>query len=200
MLYEFAISGDAAPPDLERHTQQHDLWLAMQTAHEHYRSACEALENFKLESLLTDRDYNATSAEEERIAFEAYVEARMKFLEFMIDQSACIQGSTVDASYEVAPSQNRLLRGVQRVGMLTAGLVVVLTLCAFAYFGQRRTLHDLDQKNREMNALLSVTEHDVETLAKRVDSLQGNSLSVREHSSITPLLSRTHMKHSHLNT
>jgi hypothetical protein len=78
---------------------------------------------------------------------------------------------------------------MQRVGVPAASLIVVLILCAFIYFGERRTLHDLEQKTHEMDSRLSVTTDDVKTLAENVDSLE---LSARERS---PLVSPAHNRH-----
>jgi hypothetical protein len=189
---DFAISEDTAPSGLEWHTKQRELWLVMQTAHEHYTSAQAALENYKLEGRPVDGDYNRNAVGDERAAFEAYVEARLRFLEFMIDQSRSTNGRVIDASYEVAPMFKHRLWDMQLVCIPAASLIVVLILCAFMYFGERRTLHDLEQKTHETDSRLSVTTDEAKTLAENVDSLE---LSARERSSSTPLVSPAHNRH-----
>jgi hypothetical protein len=189
---DFAFSEDTAPSGLEWHTKQRELWLVMQTAHEHYTCVQAALENNKLDGLPVDGDCSARPVGDDGAAFEAYVEARLRFMEFMIDQSHSTDGRVIDGSSEMAPMLNHRLWDVQRVGVPAASLIVVLILCAFMYFGERRTLHDLEQKTRETDSRLSVTTDEVKTLAENVDSLE---LSARERSSSMPLVSPAHNRH-----
>jgi hypothetical protein len=181
---------NAAPLGLERHTKEHELWLAMQTAHEHYRAALAALENSIPENDCSNEDSNnASKPGGERSAFEAYIEARLQFMEFMIDHSNSTRMGIVGSLDEVVSASNRR---IPRVVALIVGMIVVLSVCAFGYFSERRMLHDLNRKNREMDSLLRVTTLDVKHLGASVSSLQHNLTSVREQGSFAPLVSGTH--------
>jgi hypothetical protein len=76
-----------------QHRHDHELWLAMRAAHGQWTEAAEALEHLTAiaSSDAASPDVSlrvAQVAEEERSAFEAYIEARLAFSEFLLTRDS----------------------------------------------------------------------------------------------------------------
>jgi hypothetical protein len=71
----------------------HDLWLAMQTAHNNYIRASEEMD--AAHSEITPARTLAMIASEQRKAFERYIEARMQFSECSRDQARTAEPGAV---------------------------------------------------------------------------------------------------------
>jgi hypothetical protein len=77
-------SDDSQEPEIRN--DEHNHWLAMQSAYAEYGRASEALEP-TVDSSNGERSRLITLEGQQRVAFERYLEARMEFLEFRFDQS-----------------------------------------------------------------------------------------------------------------
>ena len=83
---------DASTGD-NQHRRDHELWLAMRAAHHQWTEAAEALEHLTAmaASDAASPDVSlrvAHAAEEERSGFEAYIEARLAFSEFLLTRDS----------------------------------------------------------------------------------------------------------------
>jgi hypothetical protein len=171
---------DIVPPiGLERHAKQHELWLVMQNAHERYRTASLALDlsaaNEQCES--NEPSSDASAVMEQRTAFEQYVEARLQFSEFMLDQRPA-EPSVLARSSDASSSLTGYLRtGRQRLTFLAGALIVTYAMiCSAAYVvRERRIVHDFEQQSRQMDTLLDQTTRDVETLGQRLDVIRSRT-------------------------
>jgi hypothetical protein len=65
---------------------EHDHWLAMQSAYAEYGRASAALAS-TVDSSNGERLWSIRLEGQQRVAFERYLEARMDFLEFRFDES-----------------------------------------------------------------------------------------------------------------
>ena len=86
------LESDASTGD-NQHRRDHELWLAMRAAHDQWTEAAEALEDLTAiaSSDVASPDVSlrvTQAAEEERNAFEAYIEARLAFSEFLLTRDA----------------------------------------------------------------------------------------------------------------
>src|SRR4030095_1509812 len=75
--------------ELERRDDEHDRWLAMQSAYTEYRRASEALEcspEFADDSPTSPGLRLSMLEGQQRVAFERYLEARMEFAESRFDR------------------------------------------------------------------------------------------------------------------
>ena len=82
-----------APPGGSQHRREHELWLAMQAAHDQWTIAAGVLDDLVaiVSSDIDSPDASlqiAKAAEEERSGFEAYIEARLAFSEFLLTRDA----------------------------------------------------------------------------------------------------------------
>ena len=78
---------------LDQHRRENELWLAMQAAHDQWMNATEALHDLTTDApgdfTSTDETLrNAKAVEEQRSAFEEYIEARLAFSEFVYDRNS----------------------------------------------------------------------------------------------------------------
>src|SRR4249919_2400540 len=82
-----------APTGGGQHRREHELWLAMQAAHDHWTKATVTLGDLIAIASSDDASpdeslWVAKAAEEERRAFEAYIEARLGFSEFLLTRDS----------------------------------------------------------------------------------------------------------------
>jgi hypothetical protein len=143
-----------------------DRWLAVQSAYVEFRRAAEALE-------CTHQSTNDLSATErlrlnmlegrQRVAFERYLDARLEFLEFRLDED----NQTEATRYSGAGSRLAFPDGRQVLEIL-----VVLLLCATAFSLVRELKHvrDLEAARDELQATLKQTRDGLQLLKQRVDA------------------------------
>ena len=98
-----------APPDGGQQRRDHELWLAMQAAHDQWTIAAGVLDDLVAiaSSDIDSSDVSlqiAKAAEEERSGFEAYIEARLAFSEFLLTRDP-----TTGSPEPKAPSKRALL-------------------------------------------------------------------------------------------
>jgi hypothetical protein len=82
---------DQLAVDQKRQRAAHKLWLAMRAAHDRYQSASATLHALSEDAPDDPRAWEAgpqldRAAEEQRTAFEAYIESRLEFSEFMLSE------------------------------------------------------------------------------------------------------------------
>lgn len=162
------FEGDT-PAGLERQRKQHELWLAMQAAHDRYRAATEALEAYisAAQSGVDGADLQSDkAAADQRAAFENYVEARLQFSEFMVPRDCT--GQTI-----VESSTTGNGRTGNRLTLMAAVVVLCPLVSSFAYLmHERRIVRDLDLTSRQISTLVNRTNADAQALAQRLDAIQ----------------------------
>lgn len=171
---------DIVPPiGLERHAKQHELWLVMQNAHERYRTASATLElstaNGQCES--DEHSSYASAVREQRTAFEQYVEARLQFSEFMLDDRPA-EPPSLGRPGEASSSLTGYLRtGRQRLTLLAGALIVTYAMVcsAASLVRERRIVHDFEQQSRQMDTLLDQTARDIAMLGQRLDVIRSRT-------------------------
>jgi hypothetical protein len=82
-----------APTGGGEHRREHELWLAMQAAHDQWTKATLTLRDLIAiassdDSSAEESLWIARAAEEERRCFEAYIEARLAFSEFLLSRDS----------------------------------------------------------------------------------------------------------------
>jgi hypothetical protein len=133
-----------APPDGGQHRRDHELWLAMQAAHDQWTIAAGVLDDLVA---IASNDIDspdmslqvAKAAEEERSGFEAYIEARLEFSEFLLTRDP-----TTGNPEPKAPSKRALL----------AVALVFPAIFALPYtMHERKQVRDLDAARAAITAL-----------------------------------------------
>jgi hypothetical protein len=86
---EYFMVEDQLSAGQKRQRAAHKLWLAMRAAHDRYQSASATLHELSDKAPDDPRFWDAgplldKAAEEQRTAFEAYIESRLEFSEFML--------------------------------------------------------------------------------------------------------------------
>jgi len=168
-----------SPIGLERHAKQHELWLVMQNAHERYRTASEALElstaNGPCES--DEHSSYASAAREQRTAFEHYVEARLQFSEFMLDQRPAEAPALARTGEASSSLTGCFTTGRQRLTFLAGALIVTYAMIcsAASLVRERRIVHDFEQQSRQMDTLLDQTARDIAMLSQRLDVIRSRT-------------------------
>ena len=131
---------------------QHELWLAMQAAHQRHTNAAMA-----------------GDAQEQRAAFEAYIEARLQL-------SECLASRPNVGPERAAPeaASGFSWSGVTRVGMVYLGILAIFLLPASFGLGylvhERRLSRDPELPHKD-DAKLGQVLLQVQTLAQQVEAL-----------------------------
>ena len=126
-------------------SQQRQRWLGMQAAYRKYRRASALVHG-----LADDQSGDApsldraielqTATHDQRTAFEGYIEARLRFLEFSCDRN----------HHEAEPRRLKTKRFMCAVGAITVGLSALNILCLF---WARRQAADLKTMGRAVNQI-----------------------------------------------
>ena len=133
-----------APPDGNQHRREHELWLAMQAAHDQWSAAAGTLEDLLAfaSNEIESGDVSlqiAKAAEEERSGFEAYIEARLAFSEFLLTRDSTI------ANPEPKATSKRTLLAVA---------LVFPAIFALPYtMHERKQVRDMDAARAAITAL-----------------------------------------------
>jgi hypothetical protein len=160
-----------------QHRPEHQFWLTMQAAHAHWADATEALD-YLIAAASRDNPSPeehlriARAAEEQRVRFEEYIEARLAFSEFQSAQFQAVQLQSARDRAAVAEAVDGddsqrgfqeialgpwTLRATSRFALAALGIAL---LCQ-AVFGltyvmhERKHVRDLDAARNEMSALLT---------------------------------------------
>jgi len=133
-----------APPDGGQHRRDHELWLAMQAAHDHWTIAAGVLEDL-VAFASSDIDSPEVSlqitkaAEEERSKFEVYIEARLAFSEFLLTRDST--------------TANPEPKATSRRTLLAVALVFPAILALPYTMHERKQVRDLDAARAAISAL-----------------------------------------------
>ena len=133
-----------APPVEGQHRRDHELWQAMQAAHDQWTIAAGVLGDLVAfaSNDIDSPDLSlqiAKAAEEERSGFEAYIEARLAFSEFLLTRDP-----TTGSPEPKAPSKRALL----------AVALVFPAIFALPYtMHERKQVRDLDAARAAIVAL-----------------------------------------------
>jgi len=133
-----------APPVEGQHRRDHELWQAMQAAHDQWTIAAGVLGDLVAfaSNDIDSPDLSlqiAKAAEEERSGFEAYIEARLAFSEFLLTRDR-----TTGSPEPKAPSKRALL----------AVALVFPAIFALPYtMHERKQVRDLDAARAAISTL-----------------------------------------------
>jgi hypothetical protein len=150
---------------LDQHRRENELWLAMQAAHDQWMNATEVLHDLTIDAPgdfpSTDETLrNAKAVEEQRSAFEEYIEARLAFSEFVYDRNSGMGPSAGADSkqpfHEMAPG-SWSVRTTPKLALLALAVVplcpVVFGLAYLAH--ERKHVQELSAARDAMSAMLN---------------------------------------------
>ena len=143
-------------------SQQRQCWLAMQAAYGKYRQA-SALVHGLADDLsngapsLDNAVQLQTATRDRQIAFEDYIEARLRFLEFSCDQD----------HFTARPGRLKHSRIIYVAGAITIGLSALNTLCLSWV---HRQVDEFNSTRREMNASVNELRRSIAVVSKPVAS------------------------------
>jgi hypothetical protein len=172
----------------ERRDDEHDRWLAMQSAYAEYRRASEALERthqFADDSPTSERLRLSMLEGEQRVAFERYLEARMEFLEFRFDRSNWPGTGVASPPDKEASSAGSWLAFANCMPVLQILAVMVLCTTAFSLIREQNHLRDLEASRSDLGATLNQTRDGLQLYGQKLDTL-----APPQHSAI-PQVERT---------
>ncbi len=176
-----------------QHRPEHQFWLTMQGAHAHWTDATEAL-HYLIAATSHDspspdeRLGIARAAEEQRVRFEEYIEARLAFSEFQSAQFQAVQLQSARDRAAVAEAAGEddsqrgfheialgpwTLRATSKFALATLGIAL---LCP-AVFGltyvmhERKHVRDLDAARNEMSALLTQARSQTQVAVQQARSV-----------------------------
>jgi hypothetical protein len=176
-----------------QHRPEHQFWLTMQAAHASWVDATEALDYLVA---ATSRDNPsaeerlrvARAAEEQRVRFEEYIEARLAFSEFQSAQFQAVQlqsardqaavagaadGDDSQAGFHEIALGPWTLRTTSRFALAALGIAL---LCP-AVFGltyvmhERKHVRDLDAARDAMSALLTQARSQTQVAVQQASSV-----------------------------
>lgn len=146
-----------ASQEVEQTRPDHELWLAMQAAHADWMDATRALDELTADALghvpYSDESYRvAKAAQEQQLTFQAYIEARLSFSEFLLSRN-----SKTDPAHDQEPAESWRERTSSKLAV--AALAVAL-VCPVAYglayrIQSRNQARDLDAARAAMTAVVS---------------------------------------------
>jgi hypothetical protein len=159
----------------ERRDDEHDRWLAMQSAYAEYKRASEALEctpQFADDSPTSERLRLSMLQGQQRVAFERYVEARMEFLEFWFDGrnlpgTGLAAPPKCDTEYSPAGSWLAFVNGMPVLQILA---VILLWMTAFSLIREQKHVRDLEAARNELRATLNQTRDGLQLHGQKLDT------------------------------
>jgi hypothetical protein len=154
--------------EIVRPGEGRDQWLAMQSAYAEHRRASDALAaaDDSAEDLLTRRSLE----NQQRLAFEQYLEARLAFLEFRFDASNGSRGSPDEPpTREMEYSAIRSWFGRYRSLFLAVAVALVCTAAVTLIRAQKR-VRDLEAARDQLRLELSTARDEIQRVAKRMDA------------------------------
>jgi hypothetical protein len=126
------------------HRREHELWLAMQAAHDHWTKATVTLGD--LIGIASSDDASpdeclwvAKAAEDERRAFETYIEARLAFSEFLLTRDSA--------------TENPEPRTTSKRTLLVAAIVVPVVFGLPYLVHERKQVRELDAARDAISTL-----------------------------------------------
>lgn len=156
-----------------RRDEEHDRWLAMQSAYTEYRAASEALESTRQSADDTNERLKLPLLEGHQwVAFERYFESRMEFLEARFDEinppTTCTSATPANDTDHSALSTWFALINYRPVLQILA--VVLLGTMVFALLREQKRVRDLEASRDELLATLNQTRDGLRLLGQKLDS------------------------------
>lgn len=169
-----------------RRDEEHDRWLAMQSAYAEYRAASEALECSRQSADDTSERLKLPVLEGHQwLAFERYFESRMEFLEARFDEI------NPPATCTAAPPQNDTDHSalnswfaINYRPVLQVLAVVLFATMVFALLREQKSVRDLEASRDELQVTLNQTRDGLRLLGQKLDSwtlAQRSALQQVEH-------------------
>lgn len=173
--------------DQDSRNTEHELWLAMQAAHNQYYDATAALDALTSEApdSAPSREGNLAIEQmaKQRTAFENYIEARLQFSEYLL-------GRPDPGRLSVGHSNTRRPWAftASRLARLAVALALLCpTAFSLAYLAhQRNQVRDLNVARDEMSATLDQARHQIQTLARKLDAANTTEQLAIRQSCSTP--------------
>lgn len=179
-------------------SEEHDRWLAMQSAYADYRNASQALEkenSWADDSSGGEPELSVSLEAKQRAAFERYLEARMAYLEFRFDQC----DPRFNSRSELSVARTRPVGAAAffrepfwrslAAWKFSLPVILAVMLCAMAVsiVGLERQLRDLENGRQEFGATLERTSDMLRLLGRRLESGEIAQYSaVREVKQVSP--------------
>jgi len=170
-----------------RRDEEHDRWLAMQSAYAEYRTASEALECSRQAADDTSERLKRPLLEGHQwLAFERYFETRMEFLEARFDEihppfTRSAAPSANDTDHSALSSWFALINYRPVLQILA---VLLLGTMVFAVLREQKRVRDLEASRDDLQATLSQTRDSLRLLGQKLDSwgaAQHSGLQQVEH-------------------
>jgi hypothetical protein len=156
-----------------RQDNGHDRWLAMQAAYLEYLRTSEALTCTRQSSDELSDDAAGLPvtllADQQRAAFERYLETRMEFLESRFDETQRPDGLVALPICDAQDSEihSRFANYKWVLPLLVLGL---LSMTAFSLLREQGHVRDLEAARDELRARLSDTRDALQVLSKKLDA------------------------------
>lgn len=144
----------------------HELWRAMQAAHDEYSrtsSVLRILISDVHEPRRVDRDL-VSAQNDHRAAFEAYIDARLRFSEFMLRPGL---------NQTTAPSPQPA-RNAGWFALIVAGISSLLGLVALYSIPHGQELLQLRAEHDQLDRELRLTRGNLDALSRRIEAVEGN--------------------------
>jgi hypothetical protein len=144
----------------------------MQTAYEEYCIATKALESaFQADESSTIEQLRfRMAADQQRIAFERYVDGRMAFLEYQFDKIHGPGACRISLTDQAQPLGMRARFGTPLWKLLLgASAVALMCITAFSSFREHEHVRDLEASHDELRAMLSNTRDGLRTIRQKLD-------------------------------
>jgi hypothetical protein len=163
-----------APNGTEGRNAEHELWLAMQAAFNHYRNASAALDavsplppgpdDLEDESIPVER-----LAAEQRAAFESYIEARMQLAEFLRDRREPAPPGDDEDTDRWSRTASAMFR---QAPLAVAVALLCTTVFSLGSLGRERMrVRELEAARDGMTATMNQTRDAIQALVSKLDSL-----------------------------
>lgn len=156
----------------------HELWLAMQAAHQRYKGASVLLDS--LATTLSEIDTPASNPEfarvaaTQRAAFENYVETRLQLSEVMLSEQSAKQR-------EISVPQRSGGIAVNSRSILLVALVGLIVLLAFemrALAAARGHNHELERVLTATSAALTQKQDQIADLAEQLETSKASNATL----------------------
>ena len=156
-----------------RRDEEHDRWLAMQSAYEEYKQASEALDCTRQSADDTNERLNLPALEGQQwLAFERYFETRMEFLEARFDESRQPGAGTVPPPVRDTDDSGATpwFALINYRSVLQILAIVLLGTMVFALLREQKRVRDLEASRDELQATLNQTRDGLRLLGQKLDS------------------------------
>lgn len=162
----------------EEQEAAHELWLAMQAAHERYQGASVLLDSLattssEIDAPVSNPEFSRVAAMQ-RAAFEKYVEARLQLSEVMLSEQYAKQREPI------VPQRSRGISVNSRNVLLAAvvGLMVLFAIEVRALAEARGHNRELERGLTATSAALNQKKDQIAALAEQLESLKASNATM----------------------